>query len=154
MFLFDCSVFVCDNISNTEFSSPPASIRTSLSGSDLISLSLFSTSSACSTPNHSAKYQNTTYNWSIKVSSVIYIANISKNKYLHPIGITFFDNVLATTNLTFGTLSVDNFNKLGNISWENLSPLMALLDINLAHTKANVCLLIHFFAYTRENLSS
>lgn len=101
---------------------------------------------------------NFTVNYRLKKRAIYYIIFVNnyykKNKYLHPIGITFFDKVLATTNLTFGTLSVDNFNKLGNISWENLSPLIALLDINLAHTKANVCLLIHFFAYTRENLSS
>ncbi|KOX69365.1 hypothetical protein WN51_05528 [Melipona quadrifasciata] len=69
-------------------------------------------------------------------------------------GATFLDKVLATTSLTFGTLSEDISNKVGNISWENLSPLMALLEIILAQREANTRdLSFRNSAFTRRLLS-
>ncbi|KYN08737.1 hypothetical protein ALC62_00193 [Cyphomyrmex costatus] len=56
--------------------------------------------------------------------------------YLPPIVITSVAIVLATANLTLGTLSCDKLIKHGNISLENFSSGIALLRIRWAHTSA------------------
>lgn len=56
--------------------------------------------------------------------------------YLQPIALTFLAKVLATANLTFGTLSDDKLIKFGNISLENLAPVIAPLQIKCAQRRA------------------